>query len=490
MRIKVCAKPLTKFTGDLAVFFVDEGKEYFLPPDKTIAELSQHYLKAVKQKKIRQEMVVTPPTSAPFKAYYFYAPSLNKFYSYSEAVKIAANHCQEYATNMGYARMCFLLDSSAGASNISQIAEGLLLGAYRFKKYKTNEKQTEVVQHICLCVAEKVLNTARKQLDNTAELCTTINQCREIINEPPDRIYPDSLAKIARQLAARHNLRCQVLDERQLQRAGYNATLKVGRGSQYPPRLVVIEYRPAGKLASPTDKHLCLIGKGITFDTGGICLKPPDRMWEMKSDMTGAAVVIFVMALVARLKPPFPITAIAPLVQNAIGSRAALPGEIIITPVGKTIHVINTDAEGRLILTDAMHLAGKYKPTHIIDIATLTGSIVRALGTSLTGLFANDPQWAEQIIRAGKEVGEDMWEMPLYEEYKKLLKSEVADIDNVTATPNGGAITAALFLQEFVPAGAKWAHLDIAGTAFVEKKWKYYNAGATACPLKTIYALI
>ncbi|MCX7765671.1 MAG: M17 family metallopeptidase [Candidatus Sumerlaeia bacterium] len=291
-------------------------------------------------------------------------------------------------------------------------------------------------------------------------------------------------------MAERHKLRCKIMDERQLRRAGYNATLKVGKGSQYPPRLVVIEYRPERRVASADDKHLCLIGKGITYDTGGICLKPPDRMWEMKSDMTGAAVVIFVMALVARLKPSFPVTAITPLVQNAIGSRAALPGEIITTPTGKTIHVINTDAEGRLILSDAMHLAGKYKPTHIIDVATLTGSIVRALGTSLTGLFANDPQWAEQIIRAGKEVGEDMWEMPLYEEYKKLLKSEVADIDNVTATPNGGAITAALFLQEFVPAGTKWAHLDIAGTAFAEKKWKYYAVGATACPLKTIYAII
>ena len=271
---------------------------------------------------------------------------------------------------------------------------------------------------------------------------------------------------------------------------GYNGTLTVGRGSQHPPRMAVMKYTPKGRKGSGKNKkHICLIGKGVTFDSGGVCLKPCGSMWEMKGDMAGAAAAIFSMAAVAALKPAYPVTAIMPMAQNAIGKHAALPGEVIKTPGGKTIHVLNTDAEGRLIMSDALYHAGKLKATHIIDMATLTGSIVRALGTSITGFFSTDDDLAGRIIKAGEKVGEDMWRMPLYEEYKAYLKSTVADVNNIGNTPNAGAITAALFLQEFVLEGAAWAHLDIAGTSFANKKWKYYAPGGNGTPIKTIAAL-
>ncbi|MCD6385984.1 leucyl aminopeptidase family protein [Candidatus Sumerlaeota bacterium] len=491
MKIRLSAKTLTQSSADMAVFLVDTDKEFFTSTDKFLKSLCQRYLKGVKEERIRQEMVVTPPASLPFKCVYFYAPSLSKYYTYDETVKIAVDRAREYASNMGYRSILFLLNAKDGTANIQNITEGLLLGVYSFDKYKTNQKKGKNVQEAALLVGKSSLGRARKLVDSTSALCTIINECRDVINEPPDKIYPDSLARIAMRLARAHGLKYQIFKEQQLKQMGYNGILSVGRGSQYPPRLVVIHYFPPGKKSvGKTKKHLCIIGKGVTYDTGGVCLKPPKNMWEMKSDMAGAAVVIFAMAVLARVKPSYRITAIAPLAQNAIGKQAVLPGEIITSPAGKSIHIQNTDAEGRLLLVDALHHATtKLKATHIVDVATLTGSIIRALGESLSGLFVNDPEFANLIIECGKKAGEDIWLMPLYEEYRQFLKSKVADVENISSSPYAGSITAALFLKEFVPSGVKWAHLDIAGTAFRDKKWKYYSPGATGYALKTIVKL-
>jgi leucyl aminopeptidase len=296
------------------------------------------------------------------------------------------------------------------------------------------------------------------------------NRCRDLVNEPGDKVYPETLAAEARRIAARGRLSCTVLDEKQLERRGYHGLIAVGKGSLRPPRLIVLRYQPARK----SKHHLALVGKGITFDTGGISLKPAEGMYTMKGDMAGGAAVLHAMAALARLKPKIQVTGIVPAAENFPGQRAQRPGDIFIAKNGKSVMVDNTDAEGRLVLTDGLARAGEEKATHIVDIATLTGSCVRALGNSVAGVMGNNQQLIDSVIRSGVNHGESFWQLPIVEEYKEMLKTPYADINNVGGKV-AGAITAAIFLREFVPEGAAWAHLDIAGPFLVEKPWKYYR---------------
>ena len=260
----------------------------------------------------------------------------------------------------------------------------------------------------------------------------------------------------------------------------------MGAGSPHPPRLIVLEYNPVKKT---NKRHLCIVGKGVTFDTGGMCLKTPQHMWEMKTDMAGAGAVLHCIEAAARLSIPLRITAVIPAAENIIGSKSTLPGYIFRAKNNKTIHVINTDAEGRLILTDAFFLAQGLKPTHMIDLATLTGSCINALGYSLSGLFGNDPAFNKLFLNLAEKAGEPCWELPLYEEYRKQLSCDFADLNNVGNIREGGAIQAALFLSEFKPDGIPWIHLDIAGTAMRNKEWKYFRPGATGVGIRTIILL-
>src|SRR5262249_15637029 len=254
-------------------------------------------------------------------------------------------------------------------------------------------------------------------------------------------------------------------------------------GSSHPPRLIRLAYRP-----KKAKGHLAFVGKGITFDTGGISIKPADKMYEMKGDMSGGAAVLFAMKAMRKLKADVDVTGIVLTAEHFPDATAQRPGDIFYAKNGKSIMVDNTDAEGRLILTDGLHLAGEEGATHILDIATLTGACVRALGLSIAGIMGNDRKLIQAVIQSGENQGEAFWELPLPEEYKELLKTPYADINNIGG-PVAGALTAGLFLQEFVPSGAAWAHLDIAGPFIREKDWKYYEAGATAFGLKTLVDL-
>jgi leucyl aminopeptidase len=231
------------------------------------------------------------------------------------------------------------------------------------------------------------------------------------------------------------------------------------------------------------------LGKGITFDTGGICLKPGKDMWQMKADMAGAAAVLGTMRALVKLRPRIRVTGIVATAHNAIGPDATHPGDIFVAKNGKSVMVDNTDAEGRLVLTDALARAGEEGATHAIDLATLTGSCQRALGHAMTGLFSNDGDLSARILAAGERVGEGFWPLPLVEDYREMLDSPIADVNNISSSPNGGAITAALFLREFVPQDMHWAHLDIAGSALLDKDWKYYKRGATGVGVRTLVEL-
>jgi leucyl aminopeptidase len=300
---------------------------------------------------------------------------------------------------------------------------------------------------------------------------------RDLANEPGVSLPPRTLAERARTLAQEFALECQVLTEKELEAEGMAGILGVARGSEEPPRLIVLQHRPQKKAESPT----VLVGKGVTFDSGGISIKPREGMEAMKYDMSGAAAVLGAMRAVALLKLPLHVVGLVPAVENLPSGKALKPGDILRYSNGKTVEVTNTDAEGRLILADALLYAERFKPRAVIDLATLTGACVVALGKEAAGLFCNDSELLEKLQRASQRSGERLWELPLYEEYKRLLKSEVADIGNSVlargSTPQAGASAGAVFLKEFVT--YPWAHLDIAGTANDMETRVYCPKGAT-----------
>jgi len=311
------------------------------------------------------------------------------------------------------------------------------------------------------------------------------NLARGLANRAANDVSPDVLAEEARTIAESHGLSIEVLGPEQAAELGMGMFLAVGRGSDNPPRMIVLR-SGAASAKDALGRHLAIVGKGVCFDSGGISIKPADRMEEMKMDKTGACTVIAAIATVARLAPGTPLLAVAPAVENMPGPHSTRPGDIVKAMNGKTVDVINTDAEGRLILGDAMCYAEKLGATHIVDIATLTGAVARAFGDQMTGTFGTPQTWYDQVAAAGERAGERYWQMPFVEEYRPDLDSWYADFTN-TGSVEGGLIKSALFLREFVT--VPWAHLDIAGTAYFRKKTPYAPAGATGVSHATLVEL-
>jgi len=311
-----------------------------------------------------------------------------------------------------------------------------------------------------------------------------INSARVLINEPGNLLVPARLAEKGASLASVEGVSVDVFDERKLETMGMGLLLGVGRGSAEPPRMLIARYEPA---EAPTDVTLGLVGKGITFDTGGISIKPADGMERMKDDMAGAATVIAALRALALLKVPLRVVVVVPSAENMPGGRALKPGDVLRSASGLTVEVNNTDAEGRLILGDALWYARQIGATHLVDVATLTGACIVALGKITTGLFATPQPWAETVKAAAQRGGEKIWQMPLFDDYKDTLKSDIADMINSPGRP-AGAVTAAMFLKEFAGTGA-WAHLDIAGTAWADEAKPWAAKGATGAMIRTLVEL-
>jgi leucyl aminopeptidase len=331
---------------------------------------------------------------------------------------------------------------------------------YKFDTYVTVREDGQPKPIRCTVLAEeldqKELRRMRSEIDAVAR---GVRTARDLGNAPPNEVTPQRLADRAREVARELGIKCTVMDKRQIERLKMGGLLAVNKGSALEPRFVVMEYSPA-----KARKTVCLVGKGITFDSGGISIKPAERMEEMKFDMCGAATVIGSVEAAARLKIPVKVIAIFAATENLPGGNAYKPGDIITTMSGKTVEIVNTDAEGRMILADALHYASRYEADHLIDYATLTGACVVALASEATGLFSNDDALAQKLIEAGERAGERFWRMPEWDEYKEYIRSEWADMKN-SGGRWGGAVTAAVFLKEFV-SSPSWAHLDIAGTAY------------------------
>ena len=419
-----------------------------------------------------------------------------KFWDDDEKIRILAARAYDVACDRKAAALILILDGPEGAAAAPLAAEGIALRAYKFDKYKsapTGKETKPAVTFVCPAKGADGQNV-RKLVEERLALIHSIDRARDLINEPGSVVTPAALEAQARAIAKAQGLKIQVLDARQLEKQGYQGLLTVGRGGVVPPRMIVLTYDPAkgrsgrSKAKAAKGIHLGLLGKGITFDTGGISIKPSSKMWEMKGDMAGAAAVLGAMESIARAGLPIRVTGILVTAQNYVDQKATLPGDIFRARNGKSIHVDNTDAEGRLVLTDGLWRMGEEKVTHLVDVATLTGACVRALGTSVSGVLGND-DFADQVAQVAATQGEPCWRLPMVEEYTEWLKSDVADINNISANGLAGTTMGALFLREFLPEGIHWAHLDIAGTFLAESNWKYYRPGATGVMVRTMVAL-
>lgn len=360
--------------------------------------------------------------------------------------------------------------------------EGFALAGYSFDAYKTQmEDGGKQLEELFILVPDKSLKAgAEKTAEETRIICDGVFFARDLVSHPGNIATPEYLADRALEMSGKLGIRCHVLERSDMEREGMGAILGVAKGSHQAPKLIVLEYSGAPKGKLP----IAFVGKGVTFDSGGISLKPREGMEKMKDDMAGAAAVMGAMMAAAGLKLPINLVAVIPSVENLPGGGAYKPGDILRSMSGRTIEIVNTDAEGRLILCDALHYAQRYKPAALIDVATLTGGCVVALGNIATGIMGNDELLKKGLKRAGDVTGERVWELPLWEEYGELIKSDVADLKN-SAGPAAASISAACFLQKFV-GKSRWAHLDIAGTAWEDKGRAYQPKGATGVGVRLL----
>ena len=365
------------------------------------------------------------------------------------------------------------------------VTEGALLGLYSFRRHKTKkEDENGELKQFSIVGQEKDRPLLEQGSTRGRIMAEAANLARDLANEPGNYMTPALMAESATKLAKSYGLEVSIFEKEKLAELGMGALLGVAQGSEQPPKFIVLNYK--GRDSAEVD--VALVGKGITFDSGGISLKPADKMEEMKGDKAGGAAVMAGISAIARLKPELNVVAIVPATENLPSGKALKPGDIVTAMNGKTIEIISTDAEGRLILADGLSYAKKLGAKYIIDVATLTGACMVALGRVCSGGFSNNQELMDKVLAAGADAGELIWQLPMYDEYKEQLKSDVADIKNA-GSRYGGAISGAKFLAEFVD-DTPWVHLDIAGTSQSDKVRNYLVKGATGVPVRTLVNLV
>ncbi|KLI08897.1 aminopeptidase A [Mycolicibacterium conceptionense] len=371
--------------------------------------------------------------------------------------------------------------------DLEAAVEGLILGSYRFSDFrstKTAPKDAGLTAIVALAADTKA--ATKNQAQRAADIASAVATARDFVNTPPSHLFPDEFAKRAKALGVAAGLEVEVLDEKALAKAGYGGIVGVGKGSSRPPRLVRLTHRGAGK----KPKRVALVGKGITFDTGGISIKPAANMHHMTSDMGGAAAVIATVVLAAKQNLPIEVIATVPMAENMPSATAQRPGDVLTQYGGITVEVLNTDAEGRLILADAIVRACEDNPDYLIETSTLTGAQTVALGARTPGVMGSD-EFRDRVAALSQAVGENGWAMPLPEELKDDLKSTVADLANVSGSRYAGMLVAGTYLREFVADGVEWTHIDIAAPAYnTGGPWGYTPKGGTGVPTRTMFAVL
>lgn len=406
----------------------------------------------------------------------------------NEIARIVSAKAAVKVREMEISEFSILPYSNLDEGLIEAISEGIALSLYSFNRYKTNDsgEESKVKQVTILINTDK--NKIQPIIDRTGLLVNAVNLARDLSNLPPNDCSPSQLASIAVSVGTEYGLKTRIVERYEMESLGLNGIVSVGKGSQNPPKLIILEYHGS----TDDRKPYLLVGKGVTFDTGGISLKDHDKMDEMKFDKSGGCNVVAIMKAVASLKLPINVVGIIPSVENMPSSTSYRPGDIIKMYNGKTVEVLNTDAEGRLILADALSFGiASYNPKAVIDLATLTGACIIALGTNVAAVMGTNKKFIDELHQVSDRTGEKIWELPLYEEFNEQIKSSIADIKNIGGRP-GGAITAAAFLSNFTH-GIPWIHIDIAGTAWTQEgtfERSYNPKGATGFGIRTLVKLL
>jgi leucyl aminopeptidase len=486
MNVKLAFTPVSKNPVDLLAVVLDEEKTLHVVDDPALAAHVRRAEEAFRGKTLKREYFATLPEGAPARAIVVYWSPQLRAWNLWENVKTFTARALRLARDYRLARVGVVLNHPDAAPFLGKAVEGAVLGTYVFDRYR-QEKDEFFAKDAALTLLAHPDHEADAEARKAryAWVSENVNRARDLINEPGSVVTPESIAADAGEIAREVELEVEVLDPAALRARGYQGILRVGAGSSNPGRMVVLRHVPR----KASKETIALVGKGITFDSGGISLKPGDKMWEMKGDMAGAAAVLAAMRALGKLRPDVKVVGILCCAENLPDANAQRPGDIFTARNGKSVMVDNTDAEGRLVLIDGLARAGEEGATHVVDIATLTGAVVRALGPSVAGVMGTDRELVSRVVRSGENHGEPFWELPLVEEYRESLRTPYADINNIAAGGLAGAITAGLFLREFVPNGAAWAHLDIAGPMFKDKEWKYFDAGAIGFGVKTLVDL-
>ncbi len=405
-------------------------------------------------------------------------------FAQSDLRKIAGTALR-YLKSRGVKKFVFLArEGERGPVAAQAVTEGLGVADFESNKYQTEKKPSPEIQSVLLAGFDANQNgNLPEAVDHGRVIAESQNFARDLINEPSNRLTPRMLAARAEAMAKEVGLGVEILDERKISELKMGALIGVAQGSVEPPRVIVIRYTPEN--ARPDSPVLGLVGKAVTFDTGGISIKPADNMEKMKYDMGGGATMLGAMRAIAYLKPSVPVIAVIPATENMPGGRAQKPGDVQVAMSGKTIEVINTDAEGRMILADGVFYARKLGCTHLIDAATLTGAIQVALANVHVGAFGTPREYLDQFLASAKAVGEKMWPMPMDDEYQEMIKSNIADIRNTGSGKGGGAITGAWFIKEFAE-DTPWIHLDIAATCWVDEGKPWLAKGPTGVAIRSI----
>jgi len=394
-----------------------------------------------------------------------------------------------YLKSKSVKQIAFLVrEKDATEESAQVVVEGLLAANFESDKYKTDKKNNKSVDTLALAGYSDAERAAgEKGLARGRVIADAQNFARDLVNEPSNKLTPKMLAEKAEAMAREAGLAVDILDEKKIADLKMGALLSVAQGSVEPPRMIVVTYTPPN--LKPGAPVIALVGKAVTFDTGGISIKPADGMEKMKYDMAGGATMLGTIRALAALKPAVKVICVVPSTENMPGGKAQKPGDIQTAMSGKTIEVLNTDAEGRLILADAITYAKQLGATHIVDAATLTGAIVVALANINVGVFGSDQPWTDKLLASAKATGEKMWQMPIDDEYREFIKGSVADIQNIGSGKGGGAITGAMFIKEFA-GDTPWIHLDIAGTAWNDDAKPWLAKGPTGVALRTLVHLV
>lgn len=495
MELKLEKEALGKISGDVVVFgvFFDEGVDKALQepgldiPEAVLKQLAEMAAFEKFKGKNGELLSLYPGDALPARR--FVLAGLGKRDDFANTVrKAAATLARQFGSKEQYRRVCLALRSNGDASLVQTAVEGWLLGSYSFTIHKSRNEETNPEKKPVaeLVFVDNLMDEQAFAQASRAGKVIAESTCfaRDLINEPACNMTPSRLAQIAASISSEH-VQCRIIEEDEAARIGMGSFLGVSRGSHQPPKFIELRYTP------PNGQYFAaIVGKGITFDSGGLSLKTAQGMETMKYDMSGAAVTLAVVRAIAELEVPIRVIAVIAACENMPGGGATRPGDILKAMNGKTIEVNNTDAEGRLTLADALTWVCKEKPDSVIDIATLTGAVVAALGKVAAGIMSNNDDLAASVIAAGKRGGEKFWPLPLFDEYKESLKSDVADLKNAGSRGEAGSSSAGMFLKEFVD-NVPWAHLDVAGTAWTEKEKDEITKGGTAFGVRTLcYFLI